>query len=108
MLSFVLTSLRLLIAVVRARKDPVFRSAGILVTLTLVSATIFYRKVEGWLWIDAALYSVGTMATIGHPTLAPSTVAGKLFTILFMIVGIGLFIALIARIARALILHKDL
>lgn len=71
MLPFVLTSLRLLIVVVWARKDPVFRSAGILTTLTVVSATTIYRKVEGWQWIDAALYSVGKLAMIGHPALAP-------------------------------------
>jgi hypothetical protein len=86
---------------------PLLRSPGVLVTLTLASATIFYRNAEGWPWLDTALYSVATLATIAHPALAPVTLAGKIFTILFIIVGIGLFMTLAVRIARTQIFHDN-
>jgi hypothetical protein len=37
----------------------------------------------------------------------PVTNSGKVFTIIFIIVGIGLFIALVTEIARALIGSSD-
>lgn len=103
MISFFLTLGRLFTALWRSWKDPVFRSTLFLVLLTLLSATLFYHKFEGWGWLDALYFSVATMSTVGYGDLTPATDAGKVFTIVYIFVGIGLFVALVGQIANALI-----
>ena len=43
------------------------------------------------------------MSTVGYGDLTPATDAGKVFTIVYIFVGIGLFVALVGQIANALI-----
>ena len=101
-LSFWLIVLRLAKGVRLCWRDLVFRTTLFLVCLTVLSGTLFYRSIEGWGWIDAVYFSVATIATVGYGDLAPTTDLGKIFTVFFMLVGIGLFVALVTQIARAL------
>lgn len=94
---------RLVKAVRRCWRDAAFRATLILVSLTVLSGTLFYRSIEGWSWIDSVYFSVATISTVGYGDIAPRTDVGKIFTIFFMLVGIGLFVALVTQIARALI-----
>ncbi|WP_231512123.1 potassium channel family protein [Paucibacter sp. KBW04] len=77
-----------------------------LVAMTLSSGTIFFRTVEGWSWIDAFYFSVTTMSTIGSPGLAPQSDFGKLFTTLYIVVAVGLFVALIAFLAEGMVANS--
>lgn len=106
MTSFLLTLHRLVKAFYRSWHSQYFRSTLMLVVLTLLSGTLFYSQVEGWTALDALYFSVMTLATIGSPVLYPVTVAGKLFTMLYVIAGIGLFVALFVQIAMSLLQHK--
>jgi len=103
MTSLLLTLLRFLGGVRQAWSRPDFRSILLLVVLTLTSGTIFFRTVEGWSWIDAFYFSVTTMSTIGSPGLAPQSDFGKLFTTLYIVVAVGLFVALIAFLAEGML-----
>lgn len=51
-----------------------------------------YAVVEDWSILDPVYFSVVT-ATIGYGDFVPKTAAGKLFTIVYIISGIGLFVA---------------
>lgn len=108
MFSLAMTTLRLLKAIIRSWRFPEFRAALVLAVLILFSGTMFYRTVEGWSWIDALYFSVNTISTVGMSELSPQTDLGKIFTMLYIFVGVGLFVALFSQIARALILYdKD-
>lgn len=73
-------------------------------TLSVIGvATVFYRFVEGWTFVDAAYFATVTIATVGYGDFAPQTVAGKLFTIGYVLVGIGLFVAAGTALADHLI-----
>jgi hypothetical protein len=73
-------------------------------TLAVIAvATIFYRVVEGWPWIDAAFFATVTISTVGYGDVTPATVAGKLFTMVYIVVGIGLFVAAGTALAEHLI-----
>ena len=80
----------------------VLRMLALAFTLVAV-ASVFYRIVEGWTWIDAVYFSVMTIATVGFGDLAPRTDLGKLFTIGYVIVGLGLFVAAASAVAQAVI-----
>jgi voltage-gated potassium channel Kch len=103
MLSFALTVLRLIKAVVRSWRVPTFRATLALAVFILLSGTIFYHGVEGWSWIDALYFSATTVSTVGLGDLSPQTEIGKLFTVIYMFVGIGVFVALFTQFARALL-----
>lgn len=63
-------------------------------TFTLIiCASLFYHYVEGWSFIDAVYFSVMTLATVGYGDLTPHTASGKIFTIGFVLVGLGIFVA---------------
>ncbi|GAB4517141.1 MAG: hypothetical protein Tsb0019_16800 [Roseibium sp.] len=103
MFSVFITLMRLLKAIYRSWKLPAFRSGLLLATLILLSGTVFYRTVEGWPWVDALYFSTMTVATVGVNDLAPQTTLGKLFTVLYLFVGVGVFVALFTQFARALL-----
>jgi voltage-gated potassium channel len=66
--------------------DVAFRTLLALVVSLLVSATTF---VEGWRVLDSFYFSVTTLTTVGFGDPAPATAAGKIFTILYIFVGLG-------------------
>ena len=94
---------RLLKAIVRSWKVPYFRSALFLAVVILLSGTVFYRTVEGWDWIDALYFSAITISTVGYGDLAPQTDIGKLFTVIYIFIGVGVFVGLFTQFARALL-----
>lgn len=103
MLSFALTLLRLFQAIWRSWQAPGFRASASLAVLILVSGTFFYRSVEGWSWIDSLYFSVTTVSTVGIGDLAPQTDFGKLFTVAYIFVGVGVFVVLFTQFASALL-----
>ncbi|MDI3337191.1 potassium channel family protein [Defluviimonas aestuarii] len=107
MLSFALTVLRLIKAVVRSWRVPTFRATLFLAAVILLSGTVFYRGVEGWSWVDSLYFSATTISTVGLGDLSPQTEIGKLFTVVYIFVGVGVFVALFTQLARAL-LSKEL
>jgi hypothetical protein len=72
--------------------------AGLLLLL-FAAATTFYIYVEGWAPIDAAYFAAATLVTTGAGTAVPQTVAGKLFTMFYIVTGIALFLSLIQLMA---------
>ena len=89
-------------------KDKDFRAMFMWVILILLLGTWFYTKVEGWSALDALYFSVITLTTIGYGDFYPQTTAGKIFTMVYVLIGLGLisgFIFLLAE--RSGILKKN-
>lgn len=81
-------------------KDPEFQALFFLVVVTLVTGAWFYSTVEGWSLLDSIYFSVITLTTVGYGDLTPSTTAGKIFTIFYLFVGIGLILGFLNAIAE--------
>lgn len=64
-------------------------------SVVLAFGTVSYRWLEGWSWIDSAYFSIITLSTVGYGDFSPQTDAGKLFTIAYIIVGIGIILSFI-------------
>jgi hypothetical protein len=84
----------------RSLKDPEFQALFFLVVVVLISGTWFYSLVEGWSLLDSLYFSVITLTTVGYGDFSPSTVAGKIFTIFYIFVGIGLILSFLNAIAE--------
>ena len=66
-------------------------------------ATVFYHFIEKWPWVDAFYFSVITVATVGYGDFSPQTTLGKLFTVGYILVGIGLFVTATATLASQML-----
>lgn len=82
------------------KREPQARAVFIFVIIMLVSGTIFFAEVEHWHWVDALWYCVMTLATVGTGDLTPHTDFGKLFSIVYIFMGIGTFLAAVRIIAQ--------
>ncbi|OOC62474.1 potassium channel family protein [Paenibacillus ihbetae] len=103
MISFVLTFKRLLKGLVHAFKQRNFVALFVLIVIMLISGTMFYTKQEGLSVLDALYFCVATLSTVGHPDFAPQTSLGKVFTMIYIVVGTGLFLGMVGHLAYALI-----
>lgn len=86
-----------------ASRDPQVRSLLSITFSMIAFASVVYHYVEGWRWIDAVYFSVITVATVGYGDIAPQTDIGKLFTILYIFCGLGLFVATATAFAERMI-----
>lgn len=63
--------------------------------IVIFIGTIIYHFIEGWSYVDSLYFSVVTLTTIGFGDFAPQTDAGKLFTVFYIIMGIGVILTFI-------------
>ena len=76
-------------------QDKEYRQLLGITLIILAIGTISYHFLEGWSWIDALYFSIITLTTIGYGDFSPQTTAGKLFTIAYVILGIGIILGFI-------------
>jgi hypothetical protein len=81
------------------RRDRQFASLALLASVAIISGTGFYSLVEGLRLTDALYFSVVTLTTVGYGDFAPQTDAGKLFTAVYALVGIGILLAFVTTLA---------
>lgn len=70
-------------------------------------ASVFYRYVEGWGWLDSFYFSVITISTVGYGDFSPETAAGKVFTIFYVLIGLGVFVTAATTIADSILSQRD-
>jgi len=71
-------------------KDREFRALFIWVVLVIAIGTTFYVRVEGWRPLDALYFTIITLTTVGYGDITPQTDPGKIFTMVYIFVGISL------------------
>ena len=98
MSSFFITLIRFFSAFYRSLKDPEFRAMFAVLVGLILSGTMFYTTVEGWAVVDALYFCVMTLATVGYGDLAPSTDLSKIFTVMYVFVGAGVFVSFITKL----------
>ena len=65
---------------------------------TLAFGTLVYHWIEGWNYLDALYFCVISLATVGYGDLHPTTSISKAFTIIYVVNGIVILLALFDRI----------
>lgn len=76
--------------------------------LQVLIGTVVYRWLEGWTVVDSLYFSVVTLATVGFGDLHPTTDAAKLFTVLYILAGLGVIAAFISELTkhRSALIHQ--
>lgn len=72
--------------------------AVLLLLIVSVVGTVGFRVFEGYPWLDAVYMTAITMSTVGFGTLGELSSAGKLFSVILIIVSAGTFVYAITTI----------
>lgn len=67
-----------------------FRFTLAVAVIVLSGGAVFYHFVEHLSWLNAFYFCTITLTTVGYGDITPHTDAGKLFTIFYIIVGVGI------------------
>ncbi|MDE2490315.1 MAG: NAD-binding protein [Elusimicrobia bacterium] len=83
-------------------RDRLFGVAALLAACLAVG-TVGYRLIEGWSFLDSLYMTVITVATVGYGEVHPLSPGGRVFTMLLILGGIGLFTYGFSTIAAILV-----
>ena len=91
----------------RLINDSVFRTLGFLVFVLVLIGTMFFWLVEHKSFIDAMHYAVGTLS-MNSPADGPVTTVGKIFDMIYRVIGVGVFLTFILEAGKTIInAHHD-
>lgn len=108
MVSLFVNLYKLFVAVVYGvRADGEFRSLVLTLLLFLGTGTCFYWNTEGWTVLDSLYFCVMTMSTIGYGDLVPTTSVSKAFTIVFSMLSIGCFAAVVSKVVKIILVRRQ-
>jgi len=87
--------------------DPETKALPVVAGALVLSGTIFYWTVEDWTIVESLYFSVVTLTTVGFGDFAPTSAGAQIFTIFYILTGIGVFVALLASVAQQYIAQKS-
>jgi voltage-gated potassium channel len=93
-------------AVVAVWRDPETKPLPVVVGVLLLSGTIFYWSVEDWTLIQSLYFSVVTLATVGYGDLTPTSDYSRIFTIIYIFIGLGVLVLFLSSLAQQYIRQK--
>lgn len=67
---------------------------------TLGVGTVAYTLMEGWSPLDSLYFCVVTLATVGFGDYTPTTELAKLFTIGYVLVGVGILAGFVSELTK--------
>jgi len=80
--------------------NPELRGLFLFTGIIVVLGALFYHKVEGWNYFNSLYFTVITLTTIGYGDFVPVTPLGKMFTIIYVFLGLGVLAMFISTVAE--------
>lgn len=80
-------------AIISFLKDKQYRDLLVTSLIILLIGTLSYHHLEGWGYIDSLYFSVITLTTVGYGDFSPQTNGGKIFTIFYIFIGLGMILS---------------
>jgi voltage-gated potassium channel len=74
-----------------------------LVVLILLASTLGYHLIEGWNLEDSLYMGIITLGTVGYNEVHPLSPAGRAFTMVLIVAGVGLVTYAVGSIARMIV-----
>ncbi len=89
------------------KPPPGFLLSFCIFALLLISGTLFYSYSEKWNYVDSLYFSVTTLATVGYGDLHPTNPMSKIFTVLYIFVGVGLAMYVATSLSKSIVEGKE-
>ena len=80
-----------------------FQTPIMALVLVLTGATVGYRFIENWSWLDSIWMVLITMTTIGYGEIHPLSPTGRLFTLAWVLLGVALGTYTVGQITRYIV-----
>jgi voltage-gated potassium channel len=89
------------VQILRAHRRILYSLAALL--LIVLAGTLGYHWIEGWTLFDGLYMTVITLATIGYTEVHQMSHAGRVFTLVLIVVGVTTFGFLLSYVTQALV-----
>lgn len=66
----------------------------------LFGGALVYHYLEGWSYLDSLYFAAITLSTVGYGDFSPQTDLGKVFTIIYIGIGVGLILTFINTVYK--------
>jgi hypothetical protein len=73
-------------------------SAVFAIAILIGFGTWAFRLLEDWSWAESFYFSVATLTTVGYGDIHPTTGESRVFTAIYILVGVGIVIAALTSI----------
>jgi hypothetical protein len=84
----------------KAFRDWELRGLLFFVLIIIAAGVVFYMIVEGWDFVEALYFCVATLTTVGYGDLHPTNDLSRIFTTLYVLVGVGFILGFVNVVAR--------
>src|SRR3990172_7620022 len=79
------------------------RVAVLFIMAMVITGVIGFHALEGYTWLEALYMTVITLSTVGFQEVKPLSPAGRIFTIVLLIGGLGLVFYTVVAIAQQVV-----
>jgi voltage-gated potassium channel len=93
-------------AIAAVWRDPETKALPVVAGVLVLTGTLFYWRFEDWTIIQALYFSIVTLTTVGYGDLTPTSDGTQIFTIIYILTGLGILVALLAAVAEHYVTQK--
>jgi voltage-gated potassium channel len=87
-------------------RDPETKALPVAAGALVLTGTLFYWRFEDWTIIEALYFCVVTLTTVGYGDFAPTSAGTQIFTIVYILTGFGVLVALLTSVAEKYLSQK--
>jgi voltage-gated potassium channel len=81
-------------------RDPETKALPVVAGALVLTGTIFYWRFEDWTIIESLYFSVVTLTTVGFGDFTPTSAGTQIFTVIYILTGLGILVALLSSVAE--------
>jgi xanthine/uracil permease len=82
-------------------------SAVFSITILIGFGTWSFRLLEDWTYAESFYFSVATLTTVGYGDIHPTTGESRVFTAIYILVGVGIVIAALTSIGSRYLVSQE-
>ena len=87
-------------------RDPETKALPVVAGALVLTGTLFYWRFEDWTVIEALYFCVVTLTTVGYGDFSPTSAGTQIFTIVYILTGFGVLVALLTSVAEKYLEQK--
>ena len=87
-------------------RDPETKALPFVAGALVLTGTLFYWRFEDWTIVESLYFCIVTLTTVGYGDFAPTSPETQIFTIVYILTGFGVLVALLTSVAEKYIEQK--